>query len=90
MTCQERWRFGWCDNSPPTGGDCHDWRSQTFRAPTFEAAMDLMLDYVRGRPFVCLVDYECAAEHVPYDPARHEEHFHRIDTTRHGLREYVG
>jgi hypothetical protein len=87
---RKRWQFGWCDeNSPPTGGDAHDWRSKTFRAATFVDAMDLMLDYIRAKPFVCLVDYECAALHVPFDPKKHGEHFLRIDRTEHQLAEYA-
>jgi hypothetical protein len=84
------WQFAWCDeNSPPTNGDAHDWHSKTFRVKTFEQAMDKMLEFVRKKPFVCLVDYECAALHVEYDPAKHEEHFLRIDA-KHALVEYVG
>lgn len=88
---RKRWQFGWCDeNSPPKNGDSHDWRSKKFRAATFEAAMDKMLDFVRAKPFVCLVDYECAALHVPYDKDNHAATFHRIDRTDHELAEYVG
>jgi hypothetical protein len=86
----KRWQFGWCDeDSPPANGDAHDWRPKTFRVATFEKAMDKMLAFVRGKPFVVLVDYECAARHVPYDPERHEETFHRIDETEHDLKEYL-
>jgi hypothetical protein len=87
----KRWQFAWCDaNSPPTpAGDTHHWRSKTFRTPTFEKAMDKMLSFVRRQPFECLVDYECAALHVPYDPADHDARFHRIDLTVHDLAEYA-
>lgn len=88
---RKRWQFGWCDeNSPPAHGDAHNWKTKTFRAKTFEAAMDKMLEYVRRKPLVCLVDYECAALHVKYVPSRHDEHFRRIDCTEHDLKEYVG
>ncbi len=87
----KRWQFCWCDeDSPPTNGDCHDWKSKTFRAATLEKAMDLMLAFVRSRPFVCMVDYECRAEHVPYHQDNHEEAFPRIDRTDHELRQYIG
>jgi hypothetical protein len=87
----KRWRFGWCDeDSPPKNGDCHDWKSKTFRVATFEKAMDKMLEFVRGKPFVCLVDYECRACHAPYSQKRHAECFPRIDRTEHELSEYVG
>lgn len=86
----KRWQFGWCDaDSPPRNGDSHNWKTKVFRCATFERAMDLMLDYVRAKPFVCLVDYECAALHIPYSQKRHDEHFHRIDYTDHELAEYV-
>jgi hypothetical protein len=91
LKTRKRWQFGWCDeDSPPANGDAHDWQSKTFRAATFEAAMDKMLEFVRTQPFVCLVDYECAALHVPYNAKRHEETFYRIDTTDHELAEHVG
>lgn len=86
----KRWQFCWCDEaSPPKNGDAYDWRSKTIRVTTFEKAMDRMLAFVRSRRFVCLVDYECAALHVPYDPEKHDEHFFRIDYTGHDLREHL-
>lgn len=86
----KRWQFGWCDeDSPPANGDDRTWKSKVFRANSFQAAMGKMLEFVRDKPFVCLVDYECAALHIPYSTSRHEEHFHRIDTTNHELRDYV-
>ncbi len=88
---RKRWQFCWCnENSPPKNGDCYDWRSKTFRADTFEKAMDKMLSFVRGKPFACLVDYECRALHIPYHQDNHELAFPRIDDTDHELREYVG
>lgn len=88
---RKRWQFCWCDeDSPPTNGDCHDWKSKTFAAATFEKAMDKMLEYVARKPFVCLVDYEVAALHVPYSAKDHDAHFPRIDTTEHDLAEHVG
>ena len=91
MATSKRWQFGWCDeNSPPANGDAHDWRSKTFAAPTFEAAMDKMLVFVRSKPFVCLVDYECAALHVRFREDRYDEHFHRVDCSGHELSEYAG
>lgn len=88
---RRRWQFCWCDeDSPPANGDCHTWKSKVFRAATFEKAMDKMLAFARGKPFVCLVDYECAALHEPYSSKDHERHFKRIDMTDHDLAEYVG
>lgn len=87
-----RWQFTWCDEgSPPTGGDEHAWKSKTFWVSTFESAMDKMLCFVQSKPFVCLVDYECRAAHVPYrtDGSNHDEAFRRIDRTEHELTEYV-
>lgn len=89
-TTRKRWQLLWCDEaSPPANGDSHTWKTKVIRAATFEKAMDKMLAYVQDKPFVCLVDYECAALHVPYFPKRHYEHFHRIDRTEHELAEYV-
>lgn len=86
-----RWQFTWCDaNSPPANGDSHDWKCETFAAPTLDAAMDGMLAFVRAKPFECLVDYECEALHVPYSPERHGDRFRRIDRTDHALAEYTG
>ncbi len=86
-----RWQFGWCDeNSSPANGDSHDWKTKVFRVATLKAAMDLMLAFVRSQPFVCLVDYEVAALHVPYRKDRHDQTFHRIDDNDHELNEYVG
>lgn len=90
-TKSKRWHFLWCDEeSPPKNGDCHAWKSKTFRVSTFEKAMDKMLNFVRGKPFVCLVDYECAALHEPYSQKRHTKCFPRIDMTEHELTEYLG
>lgn len=89
-TVRKRWQFGWCDeDSPPTNGDSHDWRSKTFRAGTFDRAMDKMMAFVRGKPFVCIVDYECRAVHVPYHEDSHESAFPRIDRTEHELRHHL-
>jgi hypothetical protein len=87
-----RWQFCWCDaDSPPANGDAHTWKSKTFRAATFAKAMGKMLAFVRGKPFDCLVDYECRAEHVAYrGQVNHDKAFPRIDTTDHELGEYVG
>lgn len=87
----KRWQFCWCDeNSPPKNGDAHDWRSKVFRTSTFEKAMDKMLEFVRAKPFVCLVDYECCAMHVQdRGQANHDEVFPRIDQTDHELAEYA-
>ena len=88
---RKRWQFGWCDeDSPPKNGDCHDWRSKTFRVATFEKAMDLMLDFVRSKPFVVLIDYECCAAHVEYHQENHDAAFPRIDRTGHALAQYIG
>jgi hypothetical protein len=88
---KKRWQFAWCDaDSPPANGDCHTWKAKTFRAASFEAAMDKMLAFVEGKAYSCLVDYECAALHEPYSAKDHDRHFKRIDTTKHGLAEYVG
>lgn len=86
---RKRWQFCWCfADSPPKNGDSHDWRSKVIRCATLERAMDLMLNFVRGQPRECLVDYEVAALHTEYDPKRHDEHFHRIERG-HTLAEYV-
>ncbi len=86
---KKRWQFCYCDeDSPPRNGDAHDWKSRTYVADTFELAMDKMLKFVRSRPYVCLVDYECCALHVNYDEDNHEATFPRIDTTEHELSEY--
>ncbi len=91
MDTRKRWQFLWCDeNSPPTNGDAHDWRSKVIAVATLETAMNRMLAFVRGKPFVCLIDYECAALHIPYSHKNHAAHFHRIDRTDHELSEYVG
>lgn len=86
----KRWQFLYCDEeSPPKNGDCHDWRSRTYRAETFEAAMDKMLEFVISRRYNCVVDYECCALHIFYTRQRHGECFPRIDQSDHTLREYV-
>lgn len=89
-TKRKTWRFAWCrEDSPPKNGDSHDWRSKSFRAKTFRKAMDLMLAYIERKPFACLVDYECRAEHMEYNPDAHEETYPRIDRTGHGLTQYM-
>ena len=85
----KRWQFCWCDAaSPPANGDAHDWKSRTVRAPSFEKAMDLMLAFIRAKPFDCLVDSECRALHVSKH-ARHERKYPRVDRAEHELRGYV-
>jgi len=87
---RKRWQFCWCDeDSPPKNGDAHDWKSRIYVADSFEEAMDKMLSFINSRPYNCLVDYECAALHVKYDPKKHDEHFLRIDRSGHGLAEYA-
>jgi hypothetical protein len=86
---RKRWQFCWCDeDSPPTNGDAHAWRSKVFRAATFEKAMDKMLAFILSQRCVCLVDYEAHALHVPYSVDRHEDTFNRIDRTSHELADY--
>ena len=89
---RKRWQFLWCaEESPPRNGDSHAWKTKVFRAATFEKAMDLMLAFIQAKRFVCLVDYECRAEHVPYrGQENHSAAFPRIDHTGHELAEHLG
>lgn len=81
VTQRPRWSFLWIDDAKYDGdGDGGAWRTRMY-GPTFEAACAKMLAWAESRTFEVRIDHEACAEHVPYDPKNHEDHFPNLRKT---------
>lgn len=63
--------------------------ARVYVAPTIEQACDKMLNWIYGRDFDVIVDYEARAEHVRYNASRHEVKYPNLLEIDHPIREHV-
>lgn len=86
------WQFLWIyedDYFRESHSDRRGWKERIYRAATLEEACDKMVRWIDSRLKNVYVDYEAKAEHVTYNPKRHEETFPNLTHLEHPIREHI-